>query len=321
MKLKNIILLFFALLSFSLIAQRAQVKIDTNAILIGEQVKLDIQYELPIDRKALFPVFRDTLTSKIEIINQTLVDTILSEDSGIQKLHQQLIITAFDTGYFVIPSLPFGYLQDGDTAVAFIKSDPLLMNVFTVEVDTTKDIKPIVRPMAQPYTIDEFLPWILFAFALAVVIFAIFYFVKRRKKNKPLFKKKEKPALPAHEQAFLDLDELKRKKLWQNDRLKEYHSELSEIVRVYIEGRFEIPAVEMVSHDIIEELNKTSVNKEIIGKLHATIELSDLVKFAKSGASALENDTCWNNCLDFIQETKQEAIIKEIKEETEVVDV
>ncbi|NOR86569.1 MAG: hypothetical protein GQ527_03070, partial [Bacteroidales bacterium] len=178
-------------------------------------------------------------------------------------------------------------------------------NVFTVEVDTTKDIKPIVRPQAQPYTLDEFLPWIMFAFALAIVIIAIVYFIKRRKKKKPLFAKKEKPALPAHEQALIDFENLRLQKLWQNNRLKEYHTLLTDILRQYIEQRFEIAAIEMVSFEIMEAMRKESINDQALAKLNATLDLSDLVKFAKSGASALENDTSLNNCIDFVNETKQ----------------
>jgi hypothetical protein len=315
MKTKLYIIAIWLLASVQLFAQTVSVKTDTNAILIGERVRLDLNYELPNDKKPLFPLFNDTLTGQIEIIGRSLIDTTINLETKMQTLHQQLILTAFDTGYFVIPPIPFGMMQAGDTSYDVFQTEPLLLNVFTVEVDTTKDIKPIVRPIAQPYTIDEFLPWILFAFALAAIIFAIIYFIRRRKKNKPLFKKKGKPALPPHEQAMLDLDELKRKKLWQSGRLKEYQSELTDIIRHYIEGRFGINAVEMVSYEIMEALKTTSVNADALAKIAATFELADLVKFAKSGASAIENDTSYNNCIDFVNETKQLEVKEEKREE------
>jgi len=317
MKTKLFILVFGVLASMQLIAQNVSVKTDTNAILIGERVMLDINYKLPLNKKPLFPVFNDTLTSNIEIIGRTKLDTIINKETNVQTLKQQLILTAFDTGYFIIPAIPFGMMQAGDTSFDVIQSEPLLLNVFTVDVDTTKDIKPIIRPIAQPYTIEEFLPIIMFVFAIIIIVFAIIYFIKRRKKNKPLFKRKDKPALPAHEQAMLDLDKLKRKKLWQAGRLKEYHSELTDIMRRYIEDRFEINAVEMVSTEIMNALKDTNVNTDALAKIAATFTLADLVKFAKSGASALENDTSFNNCIDFVNETKQ-IIKKEEKGEEEI---
>lgn len=321
MKLSIKISIICVLMSFQLLAQEAKVsvKTDTNAILIGEQVRLDLRYELPSNKKPLFPAFTDTINSQLEIVGRTKIDTLVDKNTGTQVLSQQLMVTSFDTGYLIIPPIPFGMMENGDTTYQVFQSEPLLLNVFTVEVDTTKEIKPIVRPIAEPYTLSEFLPWIMLSFALAVLIFAVFYFIKRRKKNKPLFAKKEKPQLPAHEQALLDLENLRLKKLWQNDRLKEYHSELTDIIRVYLERRFGIAAMEMVSFEILEELKKTTANDQIIAKLKATFELADMIKFAKSGATPIENDTSLNNCIDFVNETKQlEEKLENGKEPTHV---
>lgn len=305
----GIICLF--VLTSAAFAQEAQVKvqIDTNAILIGEQVILDLQYQFPKNKMGLFPVFKDTITGNLEIVKQTAVDTILSSESGLKTLSQKLTITSFDTGYHVIPPLPFGLMQKGDTTYDILQSEPLLLNVFTVEVDTTKDIKPITLPMGEPYTLSEILPYITIFVVAAILIFAMFYFIRKRKKNKPLFAKKTKPKLPPHEEAIKRLEELKMKKLWQNDRLKEYHSELTDIIRHYIERRFHFQALEMVSSEILERLaSETQVNEQAKAKLQATLELADLVKFAKSGATAIENDTSLNNCIDFVNETKLLAL-------------
>lgn len=303
--LLTIILLFG--ISFVLNAQQVQVKVsaDTNAILIGEQVKLDLQYQFPENQIGLFPSFKDTITSQLEIVKQSPIDTLINSENGLKTLSQQLTITSFDTGHWVIPPLPFGLMQKGDTSYDILQSNPLLLNVFTVEVDTTKDIKPITLPMGEPYTLSEILPYITIVLAVGILIFAIFYFYQRKKKNKPLFVKKEKPALPPHEEAINNLEELRLKKLWQNDRLKEYHSELTDIIRYYIERRFNFQALEMVSSEILDRLEgEAQVNEQVRSKLQASLELADLVKFAKSGATAIENDTSWNNCVDFVNETK-----------------
>ncbi len=301
-----IILSFIVFVSVSFGQQaRVSVSTDTNAILIGEQVELDLNYLFPSDQIGLFPVFKDTITSFIEIVNQTPIDTLINSENGIKTLSQKLFITSFDTGYHVIPPLPFGLMQKGDTTFDIIQSEPLLLNVFTVEVDTTKDIKPITLPMGEPYTLGEIMPYVAIVLVVGILIFAIFYFYQRKKKNKPLFVKKEKPALPPHEEAINRLEELRIKKLWQKDRLKEYHSELTDIIRYYIERRFNFQAMEMVSSEILERLKgEAQVNEQVKAKLKATLELADLVKFAKSGATAIENDTSLNNCLDFVKETK-----------------
>jgi len=94
------------------------------------------------------------------------------------------------------------------------------------------------------------------------------------------------------------------KKLWQAGKVKEYYPELTDIVRVYIEDRFAVMAIEMTTHEILDGLKKHLINDEAMQKLRGSLELADLVKFAKANPTPLENDTCLNHGIDFVNETK-----------------
>lgn len=307
-------LIILGFLSLSLFAQEVRVSIDTNAILIGEQVKVDIDYQFPSDQQGYFPFLPDSLGPNLEIVERSNIDTSFLD--GKTRFYQELKVTAFDSGYFVLPAFSFGYKGDLDSVIQIIVSDPHLINVFSVNADTTQPIKPLVGPMSEPYTLMEFLPWILFVLALGALIFTAFYFYRKRQK-KPLFKKEE-PKIPAHEKALDDMARLRLKKLWQAGKVKEYYSELTEIVRVYIEERFDIMAIEMTTYEIVAGLNGHPINDEVMRKLTGSLELADLVKFAKANPNALENDTCLNNVIDFVNETK--TIVLETKGE-ELVNV
>lgn len=307
-------LIILGFLSLSLFAQEVRVSIDTNAILIGEQVKVDIDYQFPSDQQGYFPFLPDSLGPNLEIVERSNIDTSFLD--GKTRFYQELKVTAFDSGYFVLPAFSFGYKGDLDSVIQIIVSDPHLINVFSVNADTTQPIKPLVGPMSEPYTLMEFLPWILFVLALGALIFTAFYFYRKRQK-KPLFKKEE-PKIPAHEKALDDMARLRLKKLWQAGKVKEYYSELTEIVRVYIEERFDIMAIEMTTYEIVDGLNGHPINDEVMQKLTGSLELADLVKFAKANPNALENDTCLNNVIDFVNETK--TIVLETKGE-ELVNV
>ncbi|MDA3906918.1 MAG: hypothetical protein PF484_12670 [Bacteroidales bacterium] len=294
-------LVLLSFLSLSIFAQEVRVSIDTNAILIGEQVKVNINYQFPSDKQGYFPFLPDSLGPNLEIVERSNIDT--SFNKGITRFFQELRVTAFDSGYFVLPAFSFGYKSELDSAIQIIVSDPHLINVFTVDADTTQPIKPLVGPMSEPYTLMEFLPWILFILALGALIFTAFYFYRKRQK-KPLFKKEE-PKIPADEKALDDLARLRLKKLWQVGKVKEYYSELTEIVRIYIEERFDVMAIEMTTHEILDGLEKHLINGEVMQKLKGSLELADLVKFAKANPTPLENDTCLNHGIDFVNETKQ----------------
>jgi len=298
-RLLSFIILGF--LSLSVFAQEVQVSIDTNAILIGEQVKVDIDYQFPSDQEGYFPFLPDSLGPNLEIVERSNIDTSFLD--GKTRFYQELKVTAFDSGYFVLPAFSFGYKAESDSAIQTIVSDPYLINVFTVNADTTQPIKPLVGPMSEPYTLMEFLPWILFVLALGALIFAAFYFY-RKKQKKPLFKKEE-PKIPPHEKALDDLARLRLKKLWQAGKVKDYYSELTDIVRVYIEERFDVAAIEMTTYEIMDSLQSHNINDEVRKKLIGSLELADLVKFAKANPTALENDTCLNYGIDFVNETKE----------------
>lgn len=294
-------------LSLAVWGQEALVsaRLDTNAILIGEQAHLELQLSLPQGQTAMFPLFADTLTAQMPIVRKSAIDTLANENT--LQLRQTLTITSFDTGYLRIPPIPFGIKSPADSSWQTIKSKATLLNVFTVAVDTTKDIKPIVMPIEQGYTLQEAFPWILATIAVAIVLLALWFYWRQRQGKKPLFTKKEAPLLPPHEEAVEALGQLRHEKLWQQGLLKPYYTRLTDIVRRYIERRFEIAAMEMTSHEIMEALQDHSQNTQALQKLESTFMIADLVKFAKGGASAIENDGCWHNCIDFVNETKQVA--------------
>jgi hypothetical protein len=96
------------------------------------------------------------------------------------------------------------------------------------------------------------------------------------------------------------------KKLWQADRVKDYYSELTDIVREYIEAQFGVQAVEMTTDEILYGLRGISINAQAMGKLSNTLQTADLVKFAKANPHALENDTALSYSVDFVKETINE---------------
>jgi len=290
----------FSLFSLSMFGQQVNVSIDTNAILIGEQVKVNIDFQFPSNQQGYFPFLPDSLGPNLEIVERSNIDTSFLE--GKTRFYQELKVTAFDSGYFVLPAFSFGYKNESDSAIQTIVSDPHLINVFTVDADTTKPIKPLVGPMPEPYTFMEILPWILLVLALGGLIFAAFYFYRKRK-EKPIFKK-EKLKIPAHKKALDNMAHLRLKKLWQAGKVKEYYSELTDIIRIYIEERFDVMAIEMTTGEIVDGLKEFAINDDAMRKLKDSLELADLVKFAKANPNALENDTCLNNGIDFVNETK-----------------
>ena len=301
-------LLFYILILFSTIsfAQESLVKaeIDTTNIRIGEQFNLKISVNEV--QNVIIPKLH---LNGLEIVDSTKTDTVKN------SLIRKYILTGFDSGAFYIPQQQI-----------FIKNqayltDSLLVNVATVAVDTTKVKKfPIKSIKAEPYTFDDFkiYVYILLA-ALAIIGFWIYWFVIRKQKleeDEPTYR-----TLPPYEEAIYKLNELDEKLLWQNNKIKEYYSELTEIVRAYIERELKIPALEKTTDEIIETLTdfnsseSIETSKETIKKLKDLLQEADLVKFAKSKPLAIEIEEDRKDAEDVVNNLKPKPIIEEDTED------
>ncbi len=311
----KILIFIFFVFANQLQAQNTEAfaKLDTNAIMIGDQIGLELGIKLPLGFTTLWPAISDTITENIELISRSGIDTIFDEDQMI--LSQQLTITSFDSGYFEMPSFSFLFGKEGDSLTFSSESKNLFLQVYTPEVDTSQAFKVIKAPYAEPYTFMEIFPWVLGGLVIIALIAFGIWFIIRRKKNKPVFASKPKPLRPPQEVALEKLETLRLEKVWQRGNLKKYHSQLTDIVREYLDRRFNFDAPEMTSGEIISELRNHKVNDEVMAKISSAFQLSDLVKFAKSQPTALENDLSLSHCVDFINET---AIVFEPETKEEI---
>jgi hypothetical protein len=320
-RLKNYITLLTVatalLTTHSAIAQNIQATatINNNNIKIGQQValNLNVTYNAKSGKHLIinWPQLTDTIRKEIEIVGQSKVDTIIADSTNPYQLslHKRFLITSFDSGSWVIP--PFKFSTNYDSITAYTQE--LTLNVNNIAVDTTLNIKDIKPILEVNYT---FIDWIkdniytiIIALAAIIIIIIIVYYIRKRLKNKPIEIIPEAPKLPAHIIALEKLDKLKNEKLWQEGKIKLYHSSLTDIVREYIENRFKIPAMEQTTDEILHGFRNVAIDEESKGKLKQMLFLSDLVKFAKEHPLPNENEISLANAYDFINGTKKEEEI------------
>jgi len=193
-----------------------------------------------------------------------------------------------------------------DTSGVVATTTMMLLAVHTVKVDTTQAIKPIIGPLKVPISFREMLPWILAAVVVVLLVIGGIWYYNKRRKREPVFRLKPKVVLLPHETALQEIEKLRVKKLWQAGKIKEYHSELTEIIRKYIEDRFQVPALEQTSAEILESLlNNAGCPHAALDKLSNLLILADMVKFAKAEPLPLENENSLNDGIQFVHETTQ----------------
>ena len=191
-------------------------------------------------------------------------------------------MTGFDSGAFYIPSQQI-FIKNR----AYI-TDSILINVATIAIDTTKQkLFPIKAIQSEPLVYDDFKPYIIWVILILILIAVfVYYFVFRKK---PIVDQEEPIVqIPPYDEAIEKLKKLDNKLLWQNNQIKKYYSELTEIIRDFIEKELKIPALEITTQELIEALSNIDksetfqIDKETTRKLNSLLSEADLVKFAKS---------------------------------------
>lgn len=293
----------------------ASAKVREESVSVGKPFSLDLTMKVPYGYYVEWNDFaRDTLSEQIDILKRGDLVRTADADSNV-IVQQELTLMTFDTGYVQIPSIGLKVADNGDRKTESGKlftirspftvfTDPVDLYVTTITVDTTQAFRPIVPPVAKPLAMKELFPWLLGLLLLVLAALGLWLFLKRRKprvdeNGQPV----KGPVIPPYNKAIGDLEQLRQQKLWQAGKVKEYYSGLSDIAREYIEGQFQVNAVEMTTDTILEEVKSLHFDKQIYDKLKDTMELSDLVKFAKYAASSLESDNAMTDMTDFVNQS------------------
>jgi hypothetical protein len=67
----------------------------------------------------------------------------------------------------------------------------------------------------------------------------------------------------------------------ERGQVKEYHIEVSEILRTYIEACFHVPSLEMTTREVVDGLHGAGAQGQFIDGLRRFLDQCDMVKFAK----------------------------------------
>ena len=302
--LKYFLILLFTAVFNRIYAQspQADAKLDRTSIRIGEQTKLHLSIKFHVNDKVEFPLLADSISGKIQIVNSKADTSFDKQDVSIETINKHYTVTSFDSGAYTIPSYAF------KTNAGLINTPPLTLQVTPVAVDTTKAIYDIKQPLTVKYTFADWLrdnwPWVVGVMAALLIIAAIiYYFIKRPKKV--IIAEPPKPVVPVHIIALQKLKALKDKKLWQQDQVKQYYIELSDIIREYLESRYAIKAHEQTSDEIFTSLRYMQINEEDRNTLRHVLILADLVKFAKQKPQPFENEQSMDHAISFVNNTQQ----------------
>ena len=298
----------------TLFAQQVQVtaRIDSTSMLIGNQTTLrltaafDAKNGVP---KIQWPQIGDSLLSKVEVISKSKIRTVLPDSAQptLQQQVEEITISSFDSGYYAIP--PFKFIVNGDTANPQF-TEAMMLQVNTIHVDTTKAFKDIKGPMQAKFSFLGWLleNWLYIACGLLVLMIiggVIYYYILQSKRRNAVVVEAPKEIIPPHIKALDELEKLVNKKLWQEGKVKDYYTGITDILRIYLVERYNVNALEMTTDEIMSSLKRRGISDAIKQKLNEVLVLADLVKFAKENPLPSDHEFCYAASVEFIKETTE----------------
>lgn len=278
--------------------------------MLGDQTDLHLSVTHEASEQVQMPVYGEMLQEGIEIVDRSAIDTTALPDGRVQ-MTQDLTLTSFKDSLFAIQPL---YVTSGEDT---FWTEPMALNVIQpFEVDSSLAITDIKDIEKAPVWWWGIFRWVLLALGCVLLAVGGYYLWRWYQKHRKPEEETIDPELlrPADEVALEKLDEIKAQKIWKDGKVKEYQTELTDVVREYIGRRFDVHSTEKTSDETLQEM-KSKVDKDLYTRLKSMLQLADLVKFAKWHTTPDENETALITAYDFVNETKE--VVTDENEPTE----
>lgn len=299
-----------------LLAIVVSASIDSTMIMLGDQTDMHLRVVCDPMEQVQMPLIGEQLMDGIEVVKTGKIDTTQTPD-GQRQLTQTITLTSFKDSLYAIP--PVAFVSGKDT----LRSEAMSLNVVQpFEMDTTAAITDIKDREDVPIWWWGVIRWVLLGLLIAGVIGGIVYIIiKLTRKNQIPEEEIKVPLRPAEEVAMEKLQKIEAEKIWQQGEIKQYQTELTDVLREYIGRRFGVMSTEKTSDETLREVKPILTGRqklafsiqngpELYEQLKKMLQLADLVKFAKWTTTPEENEEELTTAYRFVKETTPEPEAK-----------
>lgn len=294
---------FFLLVLFAARTQAQEVAATAtllqNKIQVGDMAKVNLEVSQKKDAAAVAWTSLPDSFGKIEVLQAGPIDT-LSQD-GRMVYRQELQVTGFDSGRFVIPPFRFEIKPRSGAAYTLL-TDSLPLLVHTVAVDTTKPFRPIKDVMKVPASWRDYIWYFVVAFAVLLLGFLLYYYLKKKKAAAAL----PPPPENISDKALRELRALDQKNLWEQgeEGVKAYYVQLTDIVRRYIEVRFGVKALEQTTDEFLAAVKHHRELKAWSRQLFLLLHTADMAKFARAQPDEIAHLEAMQAAQELVQQSR-----------------
>ena len=258
-----------------LAGQTIRTTIDTATVTVGDRITLSVTVEHDASARVVWPDSVDL--SPLEVVSATLREPRTA--AGRTTSTADFSLAAFELGELEIPAFDVT-VEQADGSTATLRTDRFGVEVVSVGTDEGGDIREIRGPVTIPVSV------------LRVGLIALLFMLLGAGANALLRRLRRRPdrddgpsvgppPRPAHEVALEALERLAASTMLERGQVKEYHIQLSDILRRYVEERFHVHALEMTTSEILVGLRRVGVEGSFADGLREVLDRCDMVKFAK----------------------------------------
>ena len=218
----------------------------------------------------------------------------------------EIVLQSWDFGVFKLPRMKFP-LSNGETVTSEENTLLVTANMLDPSQLDSVGMAPLKPIIPENYLFGDYLKMILPVAVPVLALLLFWYFIQRTKlkrAKKKLALEEPEPIVPAHEIALVRLKALEEKELWQKGEIKAYQSEITHIIREYLENRYQILALESTTSEIAQQLQTLGFNEPLKAKLQHILQMADLVKFAKAKPPADIHARFMEEAYNFVEQTK-----------------
>ncbi|MCA9734180.1 MAG: hypothetical protein H6696_02380 [Deferribacteres bacterium] len=287
---------------------RVNSSVDKSRIKIGDLIQYEVHFYYDKGIEIQTPGLGSNLGA-FEI--REFEDLPSQENNGSFEKVVTYTISTFDTGAYVIPPISVGYTVLADSSEHFIETEPIDVYVESMRPSEEGDIRDLKAQAEIPLDIKRIILYVLIGLAIILAL-VLFWWYRKKRQQGGLFGKPEPPPRPAHEIALERLNNLEASGMLAAGEIKDYFTELSEILREYIEGRFFIPALESTTFEVMQDFNKSEFHSVETEDVEKNLTLSDLVKFARFIPGEEEVQVAFATTRSFIEKT---MIVEKVEDE------
>jgi hypothetical protein len=286
---------------------RLQAKTEIDTFRLGSWIDVTIDGKLDAAIETIAPAVNDSIGP---------FEVVTIERKGTEP-RWLIRLTSIDSGKIFLPPIAFGYKVKGDTNTHKAFSNSLLFTISGVLIDPKGEIKDIKPQMSAPWLFEDFLPYFIALVLLGILAGGYYYYRRKMKMNRDILAD-VKIIIPPHREALTALRVLEEKKLWQQGLVKEYYSEVTEIIRRFFEKRWNIIALEMTTDEIMVQIKHIPEALIVWKEMESFFLTADLVKFAKYQPSPSEHDQEMHSAYEIVRAMAPKASLETESQPQEV---